>query len=351
MNSKISVIIPVYNTEKHLSQCLDSVINQDYKNLEIIIVNDASTDESLEICKKFAEKDIRIKIIDKKINEGLELARRSGTAVASGKYILHIDSDDWLAHSKVLSMMYDKAEETGVDYVQIQAYRTLDKYGLFKKKIINKGIYGLIEQPELFDKYYLSFFGRSFLSVSIWGKLYRKSLFDKVNIQPLGIKMGEDLGYNIQLFPYLKKIYILTEFGYHYRYGGFTSAFNPYLLPDLKKLHNYKLKLIEKYNYVNGKNSQLNELKIILKSDIRQRIRFKHDRQDIINFLEEELADPVYNSFIELENDSSFWSDPFVKAMKKRDYEKMYEICRTEERGNFWRFQVVKIFSQLLNVI
>ena len=96
MNPKVSIIIPIYNVEQYLPKCLDSVINQTYKNLEIICVNDCSLDDSLEICQQYATKDSRIKIIDRKQNGGLSATRNSGLEVASGEYVYFIDSDDYI---------------------------------------------------------------------------------------------------------------------------------------------------------------------------------------------------------------------------------------------------------------
>ena len=93
--SKVSIIIPVYNVEKYLKKCLDSVINQTYKDIEIICVNDGSKDGSENILKEYATKDSRIKIIEKK-NGGLSSARNAGLDVASGEYCYFVDSDDWI---------------------------------------------------------------------------------------------------------------------------------------------------------------------------------------------------------------------------------------------------------------
>ena len=215
----ISVIIPVYNTAKWLPKCLDSVLKQDFRNIEVILVNDGSTDKSLSVCKRYATKDKRIILIDKLKNEGVELARQSGYAIARGEYIMYIDSDDWLDHPQVISTMYRKAEDTGADYVEIGIQRVLDRHKWFVKKSVVARL-GVIDQPELFDKYYLSFFGVNILSVNVWGKLYRKFVLDKADIEPVGVFMGEDLAYSIRLFPYLKRIYILNEIGYNYRMGG-----------------------------------------------------------------------------------------------------------------------------------
>lgn len=193
----ISVIIPVYNTAKFLSTCIKSVINQTFQELEIIIVNDASTDNSIHICNKFKEEDNRIILIDKKQNEGVEKARYDGILAAKGDYICFVDSDDWI-EKDALKRMYDKAIETDADYVEIGMQRVLDKHKIIKKKA-NPTVRGLITQPQLFDLYYISFFGVNILSVNICGKLYKSSIL-KESPQPIGLAMGEDLYFNLLKF-------------------------------------------------------------------------------------------------------------------------------------------------------
>lgn len=98
MNPLISVIVPIYNVEKYLVRCVDSIVNQTYKNLEIILVDDGSPDRCPQMCDDYAEKDSRIKVVHKK-NGGLSDARNAGMAVATGEYISFIDSDDWIETS------------------------------------------------------------------------------------------------------------------------------------------------------------------------------------------------------------------------------------------------------------
>ena len=95
MDVKVSVIVPVYNVEKYLDRCLDSIINQTLNEIEIILVDDGSTDSSGEKCDEYKKKDLRIKVIHKK-NKGLGYARNSGLEVATGKYIAFVDSDDYI---------------------------------------------------------------------------------------------------------------------------------------------------------------------------------------------------------------------------------------------------------------
>lgn len=111
MEKLVSIIIPVYNVQEYLRKCLDSVINQTYKNLEIIIVNDGSTDNSFSICKEYAKKDPRIILLSQE-NRGLSNARNTGIKKISGNYIYFVDSDDWLRldaieESIALAIEYD----------------------------------------------------------------------------------------------------------------------------------------------------------------------------------------------------------------------------------------------------
>ena len=95
MDEKISIIVPMYNAEKWLEKCVNSIIEQSYSNIEILLINDGSTDKTLEICKKIEKIDNRVRVIDKK-NEGVSKTRNLGLENATGKYIKFVDSDDWL---------------------------------------------------------------------------------------------------------------------------------------------------------------------------------------------------------------------------------------------------------------
>ena len=112
----VSVIIPVYNAHNSIAKTLQSVINQTYTNLEIVVVNDGSTDESLDIIKTYAVEDPRIVVFDKQ-NEGLVQARKSGIDIATGKYIQYLDSDD-IMHEDAITRLVNKAEETQADMVR-----------------------------------------------------------------------------------------------------------------------------------------------------------------------------------------------------------------------------------------
>ena len=106
MGDKISVIVPIYKVENYLHRCVDSIINQTYTNLEIILVDDGSPDNCPMICDEYAKKDSRIRIVHKK-NEGVAVARNVGIDIATGKYIMFVDSDDFIENDMIKSMLYD----------------------------------------------------------------------------------------------------------------------------------------------------------------------------------------------------------------------------------------------------
>mgnify|MGYP000111144641 CR=1 FL=1 len=347
----ISIIVPVYNAAQWLPQCIESCLNQSFKDIELILVNDASKDNSLSVCQKYQTKDPRVKIIHKIINEGSEQARISGYKNAQGNYIMYIDADDWLSNPHVLSHMYRKAEDTNADYVEIGVQRVMDKHAWIKRKGISP-VSGLIESPELFEKYYLSFFGVNILSVTMWGKLYRKSTLEKVEIKPMGIAMGEDLIYNVQLFPHLKRIYIINEVGYNYRFGGMTSKYNARLLPDLKRIFQIKNELIKKYNYQKAFDYIRIELKNILLSDICQRIYFlKNSRKELIEGISLELEDPIYQHIMEIKGNPQLLNTPIIKAIQAKDAETLYELMNNKVKKERFSKSVKRIISYIFTHI
>lgn len=344
----ISVIIPVYNTARFLSISIKSVLNQTFKDLEIIVINDASTDNSIHICNKFKEKDNRIILIDKKQNEGVEKARYDGILAAKGDYICFVDSDDWL-EKDALKRMYDKALETDADYVEIGMQRVLDRCKIIKKKA-NPSVMGLITQPQLFDSYYISFFGINILSVNIWGKLYKSSIL-KNPPQPIGLAMGEDLYFNLEIFPHLKRIYIDDYIGYNYHFGGMTTRYNKNFLPNLKLLYNLKKRKIEKYQYSKALEYIYIELKNLLISDVKQRILFKYGSQeDIISQIDQELTDPIWNDIQQIK-DTNIITSPIVQAIINKDTNTIYEICKSDLKKYYPRWTLKRIISKILSLI
>ena len=200
MNKDISIIVPVYNTAKYLKRCLDSIINQKFDNInyEIIVVNDASTDNSLEIINEYLKNDNRIILIDKKENQGLSEARNSGIEIAQGEYILHIDSDDWIEDNYIYDMV-TLAKKENADMVVSDFILDNDKN---ERYIQDQGDKFLLDSKECIKQLCLM---KGY--PNIWNKLIKKNLYINNCIQhPKGVNLGEDLAVIINLFYFAKKI-------------------------------------------------------------------------------------------------------------------------------------------------
>ena len=241
----ISVIIPMYNASQFIRKCITSILNQTYKNFELLIINDGSTDNSLELCNKF--KDKRIKIINQE-NTGSEYARLTGVKQSKGEYICFIDADDWVAKD-YLQKLIEPAKKYNVDIVCINHYRVLDKYGLirFKGQWVNLQE-GLLLSNELNHFHNIYTYNRVF-SNAVWGKLYRSQIIDVNKLSPTGIFYGEDLLFNLYVTYNINSCYLINEYKYYYRYGGYTLAkFNRYWDDNVKLYYEIKKLAIERNN-------------------------------------------------------------------------------------------------------
>ena len=175
----ISVIIPVYNVEKYISQCLNSVCGQTYVDLEIILIDDGSTDTSGEICDEYARNDKRIHVIHQK-NTGAAAAKNAGLQVASGRYLSFVDSDDFL-EPDAYSHMIQIIQEQKADVVQC-SYREVFK---------NYTVEHSLEKVMLNQIDFLTLFTEDWTCALLWDKLYKRSLFDGVSFE-VGHKIDDE---------------------------------------------------------------------------------------------------------------------------------------------------------------
>ena len=211
----ISVIVPIYNIERYVGICIESIIKQTYQNLEIILVDDGSQDRSSEICDLYAKKDNRIKVIHKK-NGGLVSARKAGIQVASGEYATYVDGDDWLEKG-----FYDwmVKELSDADVVIAGQSRTLFNKTVRITSNIPNGLYEG-EELENFYKEMISFgeFFKPGITTYVWNKLFRKDLLLKYQMMvDNDISIGEDAAVVYPLLMECKKIVITDNCDYHYR--------------------------------------------------------------------------------------------------------------------------------------
>lgn len=221
MNELVSIIVPVYNTEKYLNKCLNSILTQTYKNIEVILINDGSTDNSLKVCKEYEKKDKRIKLINKE-NEGLSATRNLGILTAKGKYIGFIDSDDFIEED-MFKNLYEDMINNNSD-ISICEMTNSEKYlkenKTTKVEVLNnkEAIFKL-----LYDNEINNYAGN---------KLIKKEMFENIKF-PIGRKF-EDLAIMHYLIEKAKTITYNSYIGYHYiqRPGSITKSISESYLTD-----------------------------------------------------------------------------------------------------------------------
>ena len=214
----ISVIIPVYNVEKYIKQCLESILIQTYQDFEIICVDDGSTDNSLEILKQYAQKDSRFKILTRE-NGGAGLARNAGLEIASGKYIQFIDSDDWI-EKNMFETMVQTAESNNADIV-VCSSRKVDDFGnITETKNPNFPINldkAPINKPFNYNEYSDDFF--SICGVIVWNKLYSRNLIEKNHLRFHKLIGPEDICFTCMAEVCANTIVVLNDEFINYRFN------------------------------------------------------------------------------------------------------------------------------------
>lgn len=251
----VSVIVPIYNVEKYLERCLDSIVNQTYRNLEIILVNDGSTDRSGEICRRYMQSDSRIRLLDQK-NLGLSAARNAGLDHMRGEYVTFVDSDDYISLSFVKVLLdalleykvslaicdYDKPLESTEDVGTVYSGR---RFSL--QRMSRDGVYSVMLGQKC----------REMQFSSAWGKIYHKSIFSDLRFD-VG-KIFEDTAIAYKIYSLVQEVCVIDLKLYHYvqtfnsitrRNGIFNSTH-----PDF--IEAYMGRLLYFQSYENGKFARL----------------------------------------------------------------------------------------------
>lgn len=207
MEKLVSVIVAVYNIEEYLPRCVDSILAQTYRNLEIILVDDGSKDQSGNICDSYAEKDRRIKVIHKK-NGGLSDARNAGMNAATGEYIGFVDGDDWIEPDMYRAMYFACEKEKA--QAAVCRYKQITKSGIIDGSAGNSVSLSRDEALEIYvcgDERYLIY-------NSVWSKLFARDLVEGMRF-PVG-KNSEDIMFTTRAFCRMERLVYLDEAYYNY---------------------------------------------------------------------------------------------------------------------------------------
>jgi glycosyltransferase involved in cell wall biosynthesis len=229
----ISIIIPIYNVEKYIRECIDSVINQTYSNIEIILVDDKSPDSSPAICDEYLKRDNRIHVIHKDENEGLGFARNTGLNVAQGDYVGFVDSDDYLKEDAI-ELLYKSIIEYKVDHAKGGFLRVNDNHEFIRF---------ISYQTECFrgNRVLCDFLPRLLgsspgyhdsIEMSVCASLYSRSIIEKnhIRFESERVMISEDLCFNMEYCKYSCGVCVLNNLIYNYRVN--TSSLTSIYLPN-----------------------------------------------------------------------------------------------------------------------
>lgn len=233
----LSIIVPVYNVEKYIEQCIESIINQKEIDFELILVNDGSTDRSLDICKEYKKRNDRIKIINQK-NQGVSSARNNGVKLAKGKYIMFVDSDDYLYKDDCLKTIQKNIENKDYDIVMFNMLYMYENNG--EKKYDYLALFPKIHNEKIFE----SLIESNKLSISPCDKWIKKEFLELNNIFfEYGRKNLEDADWSLNLYLNTNNIKCINEYIYVYRKQRDGSA----TTKQDSKIINQQISFIEKW--------------------------------------------------------------------------------------------------------
>ena len=331
---RVSVIVPLYNQKRYLVSCLRSILNQTYKNLEIIVINDGSTDDSPATARALAREDNRIRVFDKQ-NEGVAYARRDGLMKATGEFVTFMDNDDLLPPDAIKTMVGYILKEN-VDLV-IGQYKRFLGFVKWNNPISSFPLHQVVSQPELFDKYYGSFFGKGSFPNNVWGRLYRKSAIDRALkdtelYSPVIRCMADDLYMNMKLFPYLQSMYMTDEVVYYYRYGGTVDHYNKNY-PEVFVISDQRFKLLEQQGLSRYYNSLFVEYVNMVYYHAEQMLEFKHvEKEEVIAFFKKELSSRSIVPRLIQYYEENKTNNIGVKYLMAKNYEGMYDYAKLSLR-------------------
>ena len=315
--SKVSIIVPVYNREKALKRCVDSILNQDHRDIEVILVDDGSRDDSFKIISEYARNDERVIAIHKE-NGGVSSTRNKALSVASGDYIQFLDADDWIPFDST-KLMVREMEEKGVEMVIGDFYRVVDD------KVSRKGSIreaGVLTRNEYADKMMLT--PADFYYGVLWNKLYRKEILDKYHItMDENISYCEDVIFNLEYLLHVTNVAVLKAPVYYYvKTEGSLVAQNL----SLEKTVKMKTSVIRYYN------------------DFYRNIL---DEEDY-----EERKPIIYGYLVAFSTDA--FAIPFISGTHKLGEEggpRLYYDSKLDEAGFMLKYLEEHLFIKLLNTV
>lgn len=290
--SQVSVIIATYNQEAYIGRCLKSVQKQTFTDLEIIVVNDASEDKTLDVCLRYSGKDSRIVVINNQRNLGVIQSRKAGFLEAHGEYICFVDGDDYLETTGI-----EKLVRAGIgrksDVIIGNFDLCYDSWKVLKRKPLHLKYAGKNLSKKKISEFALKTSGGDYYMINIWGRLYKRTLIAKAlhnGIFPDKRMVTEDQIFNFGILPYVNSMWVIDDVVYHYRFGG-VSCGDFGLIRDGGFLFDIKYDYCLRERRADCLPFVLNQYLNYLLYDITNQIRYHEDDDKIKSFIARERND------------------------------------------------------------
>lgn len=330
MSVAISVLVPVYNVENTLDRCLNSILNQTFKDFEIVLVNDGSTDNSGALCDEYAKKYDNISVIHKE-NEGLGPTRNAGIRAAKGEYVYHCDSDDWLKED-LLEKAYKAAVETEAQVVVFGYDIFTEKDGNFIPFDSIGAENGVYSDKASVRKYFTEQYFNSFFVLSACNRLYKRSFLTENEIYFPPLRRCQDMAYSMLLFDKVEKLTVLKEAFYCYviEPGVFKGRAYEEMLETYCTIYNITAEYFDKWGLFGG------ELKQRLTNQICEHIanysafafvvKFKGENKNIKHLLKNKDARGYFTKYKNTKK--SKFMLLFCLAMRLKSATFMLTVCK-----------------------
>lgn len=347
---RVSVVVPIYNAGKKLEKCITSILSQTFADFELILVNDGSPDNSLEICEKYRDRDSRIVLINKK-NEGSVIARETGLKASTSEYIMFVDADDWV-DKNIIMFLYNESIANNADISVCDTYKVVGNGKLIKWR--TQSIF--FESDKVYTKEDVKknlvtsyFHGHSF-PASLFAKLYRRDLLLTSGSYLNRIRyLGDDLFYNLEVFLKADRVKVFNYPLYYYRIGGLTSKYMPYLFDDMTSGYQIQKEVINEHfgdsqKHLNGISVMLlNTFKTCLQNLFQGNLSNKEIKEKIFEYTKNG------NVRICLSNEASIkcFSEDYLSGIRNSNVDYLYQLGYSMHVKSKFKKYFTKIISKI----
>ncbi|WNQ12692.1 glycosyltransferase [Paenibacillus aurantius] len=324
---RVSVVVPVYNAARTLEKCIRSILKQSFRGLELILVDDGSTDKSLAICKKYRARDERIVVISQP-NAGSIASRRRGVEAARSDYVVFVDADDWIDRD-MIRILYEEAVKNDLDLVVCNTYKVLG----WARERNNSWYFNedkLYYKEEIRKKLAAAYLWGHPFPATLHGKIYRKRIVVENGSFLSKIKFfGDDLYYNLEILLHAERLKVIHTPLYYYRVGGLTCRYMPHFFEDMITGYEIQKTVVERY-YPDTKEKEYDGICIMLLNLLRSslynlfvgRLDKVQIKQLIFRYLtHENVRECLYNKGC-----LKYFPRDYLEAIYKQDTEYMYRL-------------------------